>query len=453
MMNTLAGARIRSSGTCAAPDTGGSPGGSCAAGRGKQPLCSAAGCGWSARREPRYRDICIDRRASGAFTVVEVLLALGLMALILAVLWSVFGVFNRFFEIAPVQAAQAQLVLSLAQQLAEDLNCAIEDSPLQDPNRPSAGQRANAGSVRRFGLLGNSDSLRIDVLQPGWPAKVAYGLAGSAELDAYGQATGPRVPELRTIFYRLVSAASEDYSEEPTGAIGGLGSSDYGAGATGKSGLVRWELDFETPVDPETLALVEELGLDPQMLYEPGTLLPSEQQATWVTEVVGLRFRYFDGKSWSSSWNSLQRKSLPVAMEVSFQLQTPERPFVPRPIEPQPADLAQVDPFQQPDLLAEEQWAELIAGEASPPPTYRFVIHLAAARTRPELIVPEYLLAWDEWWWEDAEQSAPQTSDTPQPGLQAEAPAPIVPRYRPPSPQPAAGLAQPRPDQWMRSGP
>ena len=394
----------------------------------------------------------MGRCASGAFTLVEVLLALGLMALILAVLWSVFGVFNRFFEVAPVQAAKAQLVVALAQQLAEDLNCAIEDSPLQDPNRPSAGQRTNAGSVRRFGLLGNSDSLRIDVLQPVWPAKVAYGLAGSAELSGYGQGAGPRVPELRTIFYRLVSAPAEEYSEEPTGAIGGLGSGDYAAGAAGKSGLVRWELDFETPVDPETLALVEELGLDPQVLYEPGTLLPSQQQATWVTEVVGLRFRYFDGKSWSSSWNSLQRKSLPVAVEVSFQLQPLERPFVPRPVEPQPAELAQVDPFQQPDLLPEEQSSELIAGKAPPPPTYRFVIHLAAARRRPELVVPEYLLAWDEWWWEDWEQSAPQTSDALQSGLQAEAPAPIVPRYRPPT-QPAAGAAQPRPDQWMRSGP
>gem|GEM_PF-1405355 len=449
-MNRFAGAKTRSSGAWLAPHPGRAPGGPTAAGSGEPLLHRGAGRDRTARIKPPK--FCISRRIYGAFTLVEVLLALALMALILAVLWSVFGVFNRFFEVAPVQAAQAQLVAALAQQLAEDLNCAIEDSPLQDPNRPSAGQRTNAGSVRRFGLLGSSDSLRIDVLQPVPPARAGYGQGVSAADALYGPHSGPRVPELRTIFYRLVSAPSEEYSEEPTGAIGGFGSSDYGAGATGKSGLVRWELDFETPVDPETLALVEELGLDPQMLYEPGTMLPSEQQATWVTEVVGLRFRYFDGKSWSSSWNSLQRKSLPVAVEVSFQLQRPERSFVPRPIEPQPAELAQADALQQPDLLQEERLAELIAGEA-PPPTYRFVIHLAAARTRPELIVPEYLLAWDEWWWEDEQQSAPQTADALQSGLQAEAPAPIVPRYRPPSPQPAAGLAQPRPDQWMRSGP
>lgn len=386
-------------------------------------------------------------REISAFTLVEVLLALGLMALVLAVLWSVFGVFNRFFEVAPVQAAQAQLVVALAQQLADDLNCAIEDSPSQDPNRPSAAGRANAGPVRRFGLLGTSDSLRIDVLQRVPPTRAATSPAGPAAL-AYGQATGPRVPELRTVFYRLVSAPAEDHAEQPDATSG---SNYYLAvaernSAPGGSGLVRWELDFETPVDPDTLALVEELGLDPQMLYEPGTMFPPQQRATWVTEVVGLRFRYFDGKSWSSSWNSLQRKSLPVAVEVTFQLQPPQRRFVPRPIQPQPDD------FAPSYMLEEEQWAELAAGGTAPAPSYRFVIHLAGARTRPEIILPEYMFAWDDSRWENWLHTPEEPVETSQFEPEAEAPQPVVPRYVPP-PQPGVRPAQPRPDQWMRSAP
>jgi hypothetical protein len=45
---------------------------------------------------------------------------------------------------------------------------------------------------------------------------------------------------------------------------------------------------------------------------------------TWVPEVVSVQFRYFDGAGWSSSWNSLQRNSLPVAVEVRIGLADPQ---------------------------------------------------------------------------------------------------------------------------------
>ena len=39
-----------------------------------------------------------------------------------------------------------------------------------------------------------------------------------------------------------------------------------------------------------------------------------------VPEVVSLQFRYFDGRGWSDGWNSLERKSLPAAVEIQLQI-------------------------------------------------------------------------------------------------------------------------------------
>ena len=46
---------------------------------------------------------------------------------------------------------------------------------------------------------------------------------------------------------------------------------------------------------------------------------------TTAPEVVGLEFHYFDGEQWSSDWDSWQRRSLPLAVEVAMQIAAPER--------------------------------------------------------------------------------------------------------------------------------
>ena len=37
-----------------------------------------------------------------------------------------------------------------------------------------------------------------------------------------------------------------------------------------------------------------------------------DSSVMWAPEVMSLKFRYFDGSNWRSSWDSLARKGLPV---------------------------------------------------------------------------------------------------------------------------------------------
>ena len=104
------------------------------------------------------------------------------------------------------------------------------------------------------------------------------------------------------------------------------------------AGLLRREMDWETAIglagmshDSSTssgfgqpamavpLPSVTETDLDTISEEESGGEFQDEA-ITLVPEVVGLEFRYFDGQTWSSQWDSWQREALPVAIEVTFHV-------------------------------------------------------------------------------------------------------------------------------------
>ncbi|MDO4558843.1 MAG: prepilin-type N-terminal cleavage/methylation domain-containing protein [Planctomycetia bacterium] len=47
---------------------------------------------------------------------------------------------------------------------------------------------------------------------------------------------------------------------------------------------------------------------------------PEDPNVTWFPEVIGAEFQYYDGSSWTSEWNSLTRRSLPVAVVLRIQV-------------------------------------------------------------------------------------------------------------------------------------
>jgi type II secretory pathway pseudopilin PulG len=251
-------------------------------------------------------------RGAGGFTLLEVLIATGLSFALLLGLWSLFTIYTNLFEAGQTKTERAQLARALVEQIARDLHGAI-----QDPVIPASPTPPGAAPVRRFGLFGSHDALRFDVLQvtprQGNPTPVSDS-AGLAE-----ESSPPRAPELRTIYYSFHdprASATEGGSDLP--------------------GLIRRDLDFETPeedlagaglddgsqaaqADREALLEREEAG-DAASPQSAADLV--DESILWVPEVVSLRFRYFDGNRWTSQWNSLQQKSLPVAVEISLQLGT-----------------------------------------------------------------------------------------------------------------------------------
>jgi len=384
------------------------------------------------------------------YTLLEILLALAMLATLLACLWSLFGAFTRLFATGPEKVDEAQLVTAFARQLAADLRNALEDSP-PPPEAGTVGLPTQRSSVRRFGLVGSGAWLRFDVLQSlpqnQQPRDPDSGTGGPRD-DA-----GPRVPELRTIVYEFtppVEDTAETAAEEgtlPTPAAEAAGA------AVVRPGLVRYEADFETPSAESGQALLDRVAAGerqptpsaaPGMPGGPPTLRPPKDAVAWFPEIASLSFRYFDGQSWSGAWNSLDRKSLPVAVEVTVQTRAaPRDTFVPPAIEPT-ADAANASADTTAGATigatADTARADATVDEAagpSSPAAHRFVLHLPAARLRSTV-------------WKPVE--AASRLDRPPPLVPPPPPAVVSPRVPPPMPPPRGPAPLVRPDQWMRIG-
>jgi prepilin-type N-terminal cleavage/methylation domain-containing protein len=193
------------------------------------------------------------------------------------------------------------------------------------------GSETVTSSLRPAGLFGTATYLQIDVVQPAM-------VAPQSELDqqvADQQLVDPQAPpgadELRTVIYmfeeyrdpanpaaepttRLIrreltwpqahpSRGTERGDMKAVGAI--AGSADAGQSTAGASESAE---AFAAP-------LTDLPGADEDLL------LPS---TTTIPEVLDFVLRYFDGAVWSEEWDSVSRRSLPTAIEVSLRLRSAE---------------------------------------------------------------------------------------------------------------------------------
>lgn len=205
------------------------------------------------------------RRLHRGFTLLEMLLSIALFTVLIGILWNVITIFTQSQSQGNRLTERSQLIRSLEQLLSDDLRAAI-----QDPIHPRLLDSGGDDDVRRFGLSGSAQTLRIDVIEIN-PFAVMPEETTRHAMFGEVRASGPRAAELKTVFY--------DY--DPA------------------KGLSRREIDFETP------------DLNAEGPEGSDMLAP---------EIVDCRFRYFDGKSWSDSWESLDRGGLPVAIEATLTL-------------------------------------------------------------------------------------------------------------------------------------
>lgn len=194
-------------------------------------------------------------------------------------------------------------------------------------------------------------------------------------------------------------------------------------------------------------------------------LATPDDLVTWVPEVTSVEFQYYDGTAWYTSWDSIQRKSLPVAMKVILYVDSGDQPSA---AAPAPAAATDTDDAIQAAITGEETLA---------PAGVRIdvLIDLPAAALHRQL--DEYANQFnemvDDWWsgLEDEElEPEAQTNDDSMADVMANIDpsyAVVEPAAEPPRTvpdpfsrrrdrgssrvlSPTQLLNQPPPDQWMR---
>jgi len=243
---------------------------------------------------------------NSGFTLLELLISMSLLIVLVSILWSLIRVYSGYYTAGTRRIERSQLVRSLSQLLTDDLGAAIQDPIHSLPPSLAAGD-----VVRRFGLLGTTHSLRVDVIQIN-PLVPGSKVSRNVKMQA---------PELKTIYYDFFPLAARSSGKQ--------------------SGLTRREVSFEAPVPTNTSSPTTAFGSDafagigvsplisapenqsalPQSPTISEQLLhENDPNAMWAPEIIEIRFRYSDGASWQDSWDSLDKNGLPVAVEVTMKL-------------------------------------------------------------------------------------------------------------------------------------
>lgn len=263
----------------------------------------------------------------GAFTLLEVLLALALTVVVMAVVGMAIDLHLRSINSSRSSVERDQLARTLMRRVADDLRAAVRQEPFDTSGiealASGAGKSADSGkggksgddaeegglsgpgkaeSAQKLTSLGSDDESTSDTgTTTGAPATVA-GLYGTAyelqidvgrvprpdELAAAGNGEAPMPSDVRTVTYYVATPST--------------------AAAVG-AGLIRTELNRATAL----------------WIAEQGDYTQLEQFAELVaSEVVGVEFRYFDGIEMFTEWDSQVMKGLPVAVEITMAIADPQ---------------------------------------------------------------------------------------------------------------------------------
>ena len=256
-----------------------------------------------------------------AFTLLELLLAMAIAAVLLAILGFAIDLHLRALQSSRDEVEEAQLARAILRRMADDLRGTVRHEPVEalgpkgatpgaaegelgdqggqsptpvqplepedadsgDDDAESETETALAGSTP--GLYGTQYELQVDVSRLPRPDEYA--------ILAPGDEFGPAASDMKTVswFVRGGSVAAD------TGMTDEL---------TGAAGLVRHEMDRAA-----SLWAAEQGGLSPRDL------------PPMAPEVVAIELGYFDGFEWLSEWDSEEEGGLPLAVRIALALAPP----------------------------------------------------------------------------------------------------------------------------------
>ena len=236
-----------------------------------------------------------------AFTLLEVLLSLALSVLLLGAVFMAMDQTWKLTASGREEMLRSQLARALLRKIALDLrSIAFVPPPVSDSDSASSSISSSMSSAASS-LSSGSDTSGSSQTTEEEPSATSMGIRGSAQLVEMHISRARRDLEFSAAFdgNKIQNRTSDlrvvTYSVGGTGLVAGTA-------ATGAvTGLVRTEGD----------------RLATQMIEDNGgaaTTLSTNQ--VLAPEVIGIQFRYLDGMTWYTSWDSQEVGRLPRAVEV-----------------------------------------------------------------------------------------------------------------------------------------
>ncbi|MGQ9563447.1 MAG: prepilin-type N-terminal cleavage/methylation domain-containing protein [Thermogutta sp.] len=269
-------------------------------------------------------------------TLLEVLLSLGLIAILLTALGTAVDFHYRVVQSARRQVEEAQLARALLERIAQDIRGAVPYDPVNfEELIPGLVTQSGSGSLSSLaeeagidpGLLFDSSSeMDLSGMAGDWASatlpRSVPGLYGGPDWIEVDVSRLPRVDQLqseytlssdgllldrvsdvKTVAYFVLSP-EETINYSFVSVPGVVGFDQQG-------GLVRRELDRAVTAYAATTGELESVD---------------QQLQPIASEVAAIEFAYFDGSSWCDSWDSDAEGSLPKAVEIRLYVRSFQQP-------------------------------------------------------------------------------------------------------------------------------
>ncbi len=250
------------------------------------------------------------------FTLIEVLLSLGLAGMVLVALATAVEVHLRCLQIGRTHVEETQLARALLLRMEDDLRNAAVINPVDSSKvarAPSSGSQSVSGGSDETESGGASGAAGTDTEEEGEEEEeYVLGLYGESN---WMQVDVRRIPRLDLYDYETIDSGSEALPDR----VSGIKTVYYALGAetsltpTGedyRGGLMRREIDR---------ALT-------RWADEAGNLASVDQELEPIApEVTDLEFLYYDGTQWVDAWDSTEMGGLPIAVHVSLAIMPREQ--------------------------------------------------------------------------------------------------------------------------------
>ena len=261
-------------------------------------------------------------RARAAFTLIEVILAVGLSAVLILSIASAVDLYRRMTTYATDDMSETRIVRAIFNRFEKDIHAVIPPQPIaavatstttssSSGSSGSSSSSSSTGSAQGtdplqyvysrsvFGVYGDGSSLVLNTLTPHPLPLEAQQQTGAQ--SATQESSAVNVPgvhgDMKVVAYCVIGGPQS--SILPFGAAG----QTTPDGKAIESGLARLE--------GERMAIGYSIETGSSSSLSARILAP---------EIQAVAFRYFDGSSWVGTWSGATAQTLPTAVEITISV-------------------------------------------------------------------------------------------------------------------------------------
>lgn len=281
------------------------------------------------RRRPSFQSGRILARQSGdGFTLIETIIAMSLVGLLMAAIWSMFSIYTRLEQKGVAAAQKVAVLRALHGQMREDLiritPCSPDRVAEVIDSQPVSNTSSDTFAENGF-FIGSESEIHFMILDPSVASNVAALRVVSYQPDSNQRepnradesgegSPGPGKPPAETL--QVVQIPS------------GMERRTRGFPEFARQNAIRDEMEEvamggrEMELDADDFLVIGGEALEQQQAMQV-TVLP--EQVDRIAEVSRYRFRFFDGVQWQATWDSALTGKLPVAVEFQMDLDVVDR--------------------------------------------------------------------------------------------------------------------------------